>query len=109
MSAPFATRLALLGVPHPDSMAAVIAATASAAGIEPRDLLGRSQRRRVAHPRQVAMALCRELPGASLEAVGAAFGRDHTTVHHACRAVERRMTPDLAAAMDAVRRAAVAR
>ncbi|MCG2634027.1 MAG: chromosomal replication initiator protein DnaA [Gammaproteobacteria bacterium] len=49
------------------------------------DLLGRSRKRNVTRPRQLAMALCKELTNKSLPEIGDAFGgRDHTTVMHAC-------------------------
>jgi chromosomal replication initiator protein len=45
--------------------------------------------RSVARPRQVAMALAKELTNHSLPEIGDAFGgRDHTTVLHACRKVK---------------------
>lgn len=49
------------------------------------DLLrSKTRTKQVAHARQVAMYLCRELTGASLNQIGQRFGgRDHTTVHHA--------------------------
>jgi chromosomal replication initiator protein len=51
--------------------------------------------RRVAWPRQVAMYLTRELTHHSLPMIGHHFGeRDHTTVLHAIRAVQRRMVAD---------------
>jgi len=44
--------------------------------------------RTVARPRQIAMALAKELTQHSLPEIGEAFGgRDHTTVLHACRKV----------------------
>ena len=52
------------------------------------DLSGKSRSRSIARPRQVAMALSKELTGKSLPEIGQAFGgRDHTTVLHACRKV----------------------
>lgn len=49
----------------------------------------------VARPRQVAMFLARELTPQSLPAIGRMFGgRDHTTVIHAIRKVERLMRAD---------------
>lgn len=46
--------------------------------------------RAVARPRQVAMALAKELTNHSLPDIGGAFGgRDHTTVLHACRQIVR--------------------
>jgi chromosomal replication initiator protein len=51
--------------------------------------------RAVARPRQVAMALAKELTNHSLPDIGGAFGgRDHTTVLHACRQIARLRTID---------------
>jgi chromosomal replication initiator protein len=65
------------------------------------DLLSKRRSRSVARPRQVAMALAKELTTHSLPEIGDAFGgRDHTTVMHACkrikelRGIERRMSED---------------
>ena len=53
------------------------------------DLLSKRRSRSVARPRQVAMALAKELTNHSLPEIGDAFGgRDHTTVLHACRKVK---------------------
>jgi len=53
------------------------------------DLLSRRRPRNIARPRQMAMALCKELTEHSLPEIGEAFGgRDHTTVLHACRKIE---------------------
>ena len=53
------------------------------------DLLSKRRNRSVARPRQVAMALCKELTNHSLPEIGEAFGgRDHTTVLHACRNIK---------------------
>lgn len=52
------------------------------------DLLSKRRSRSVARPRQVAMALCKELTSHSLPEIGDAFGgRDHTTILHGCRKV----------------------
>ena len=52
------------------------------------DLLSKRRNRSVARPRQVAMALEKELTNHSLPEIGDAFGgRDHTTVLHACRKI----------------------
>lgn len=49
------------------------------------ELCSKSRQRRVVRPRQIAMALCKELTSHSLPQIGDAFGgRDHTTVIHAC-------------------------
>lgn len=53
------------------------------------DLLSKRRNRSVARPRQVAMALCKELTNHSLPEIGDAFGgRDHTTVLHATRTIK---------------------
>ncbi len=52
------------------------------------DLLSKKRSRSIARPRQIAMALAKELTNHSLPEIGDAFGgRDHTTVLHACRKV----------------------
>ncbi|MGS0682498.1 chromosomal replication initiator protein DnaA [Shewanella sp. 125m-7] len=52
------------------------------------DMLSKRRSRSVARPRQVAMALSKELTNQSLPEIGDAFGgRDHTTVLHACRKI----------------------
>lgn len=53
------------------------------------DLNSRRRNRSVARPRQVAMALAKELTNYSLPEIGDSFGgRDHTTVLHACRKIK---------------------
>ena len=53
------------------------------------DLLSKRRSRSVARPRQVAMALAKELTSQSLPEIGDAFGgRDHTTVLHACKRIK---------------------
>ena len=50
------------------------------------DLLSARRTRSITRPRQIAMALAKELTGHSLPEIGSAFGgRDHTTVLYACR------------------------
>ena len=53
------------------------------------DLLSKRRSRSIARPRQIAMALAKELTTHSLPEIGDEFGgRDHTTVLHACRRVK---------------------
>ncbi|GAA4092837.1 chromosomal replication initiator protein DnaA [Zhongshania borealis] len=53
------------------------------------DLMSKRRSRSVARPRQVAMALSKELTNHSLPEIGEGFGgRDHTTVLHACRKIK---------------------
>ena len=52
------------------------------------DLHSKKRTRNIARPRQMAMALARDLTQVSLPDIGDAFGnRDHTTVLHACRTI----------------------
>ncbi|MEQ8516620.1 MAG: chromosomal replication initiator protein DnaA, partial [Chromatocurvus sp.] len=53
------------------------------------DLMSRRRSRSVARPRQMAMAMAKELTNHSLPEIGDSFGgRDHTTVLHACRKIK---------------------
>jgi chromosomal replication initiator protein len=53
------------------------------------DLLSKRRSRSVARPRQMAMALAKELTNKSLPEIGDSFGgRDHTTVLHGCRKIK---------------------
>jgi chromosomal replication initiator protein len=53
------------------------------------DLLSKRRTRSIARPRQIGMALAKELTNHSLPEIGDAFGgRDHTTVLHGCRRIE---------------------
>jgi chromosomal replication initiator protein len=53
------------------------------------DLLSKRRNRSIARPRQIAMALSKELTNHSLPEIGDAFGgKDHTTVLHACRKIK---------------------
>ena len=53
------------------------------------DLKSKRRNRQIARPRQIAMALSKELTSLSLPDIGDAFGgRDHTTVIHACKKVD---------------------
>jgi chromosomal replication initiator protein len=59
------------------------------------ELISPTRTVRVAWPRQLAIHLARELTGASLQAIGEAFGgRNHATVLHACKRVSERLADD---------------
>jgi chromosomal replication initiator protein len=65
------------------------------------ELLSSKRNRSVARPRQVAMALAKELTKHSLPEIGEAFGgRDHTTVLHATRRVQELRNADARVADD---------
>ena len=64
-------------------------------GLEREALLSKSREKRVAYPRQLAMYLMRELGHRSLVEIGGALGnRDHSTVHHGWRKMERSLAID---------------
>jgi chromosomal replication initiator protein len=60
------------------------------------EMYSKKRSRNIARPRQVAMALAKELTQLSLPDIGDAFGgRDHTTVLHACRKIAALKTTSL--------------
>jgi chromosomal replication initiator protein len=81
--------------PTAQDVAQIVKRVAAAFGVPEKELLGASRLRRVMIPRQVAMYLARELSGLSLPRLGSAFGRDHSTVLHACRKVEAELDSDV--------------
>jgi hypothetical protein len=59
------------------------------------EFVAHRQTQPIAHHRQIAMYLCRELTTASLPMIGDAFDfRDHTTIMHASRTIEGRAASD---------------
>ena len=59
------------------------------------DLLSKSREKRVAYPRQIVMYLMREMAHRSLVEIGTFLGgRDHSTVHHGWRKMERAQSVD---------------
>jgi chromosomal replication initiator protein len=59
-------------------------------GMSPAELISDDRCKMFAHPRQVAMYLARELSGHSLTVIGHWFHRDHSTIIHGIRSVEKR-------------------
>jgi len=82
----------------------ILAATAERFHVPARRLRGRERTAGLLLPRRVAMYLARELLGRPFAELGAAFGRDHTTVLSAWRAVaaRRRTDRDLAATLERI-------
>jgi chromosomal replication initiator protein len=75
------------------SISEIKAAACEQFGISSEELVSSARTARLAWPRQVAMYLARELTQESLPAIGREFGgRDHTTVLHAWRRTEERMS-----------------
>lgn len=63
-------------------------------GVAHKDLIGKKKERRIVHPRQVAIFLCRELSETTLKNIGNAFNRDHTTVMHSCDLIFNQLQED---------------
>jgi chromosomal replication initiator protein len=79
------------------SVAQIQTAACEQFGLSREELISSARTARVAWPRQVAMYLARELTDESLPAIGRHFGgRDHTTVLHAWRRIEERISGDAA-------------
>ncbi len=77
------------------SIEAVQLATCNFFNVPLVDLLSEKRERQVARPRQIAMSLCKDITGASLQEIGKAFGgRDHTTVLHAAKKVKSLLETD---------------
>src|SRR5699024_8979896 len=71
----------------------IIEVTAEFFNIDVATLTGSGKKRDIAHARQLAMYLCRELTDLSLPKLGEQFGgKDHTTVMYAERKTRREMT-----------------
>ncbi len=63
--------------------------------LDPTIMAGKSRKRHIVDARQTAMHFCKALTQLSLEAIGKQFGgRDHSTVIHACKAVQARLDTD---------------
>ena len=59
------------------------------------ELKSKRRTKTVVHPRQIAMYLSRELTNASFPEIGREFGgKDHTTIIHACRQIEKAIDKD---------------
>jgi chromosomal replication initiator protein len=73
----------------------VKAAVSLSFGVDPGEMVSARRAQEVSHPRQVAMYLCKRLTPFSMPKIGRLFGdRDHTTVMHAVRQVEKRRASD---------------
>jgi len=71
------------------------------------DMKAKKRTKAVAHPRQIAMHLCRELTDLSLPKIGDEFGgRDHTTVMHAQEKIsaEIEKSPNIAHQVEAIKK-----
>jgi chromosomal replication initiator protein len=63
--------------------------------IKRNDLLGVSRAKKFCEPRHIAQYLARKMTSLSLPDIGQRFGgRDHTSILHACKRIERNMEKD---------------
>ena len=76
-------------------------------GVKAADLFGRTKVKEVAHARQAAFYVAREITDASLPQIARTFRRDHTTVIYGIEAVEARMCPRLRMQLDRIKIAAM--
>jgi chromosomal replication initiator protein len=80
---------------RPAEIRDIAAATARFFALKLGDLRSATRRRPVVMARNVAIYLARRLTNLSLQEIGRYFGdRDHTTVMHGCRAIEKTMKSD---------------
>ncbi|MFH1852108.1 MAG: chromosomal replication initiator protein DnaA [Candidatus Neomarinimicrobiota bacterium] len=70
----------------------IIKRVSEATNLSERDLVGTCRKKPLVEARQVAVYLSREILGTPLMELGLHFGgRDHTTILHACRSIDRRL------------------
>ncbi|MBS0625966.1 MAG: ATP-binding protein [Verrucomicrobia bacterium] len=67
----------------------IVKSIAAHFGIKPEDLLGKSQMREFALPRQIAMYACRERLKMPFQKIGELFGRDHSTVMASVKQIQK--------------------
>jgi chromosomal replication initiator protein len=92
--------------PMNERVRGIVGAVADAHGLTIADLIGDRRTRFIAHPRQEAMWMLRNLTNFTTPAIGRLMGgRDHTTVLHGAKAFEDRLRPWLDL-MEAIARAA---
>jgi chromosomal replication initiator protein len=85
----------MLTSPKKFTLEDVIEAVADFYSLSSEDLKGRSRRKKVAKPRQIAMYLARQETNASLPQIGRALGgRDHTTVLYSINKIGKRIEMD---------------
>jgi len=77
------------------SIAAIQTAVCDYYDIKLAELIGHSRQKKYAHARHIAQFLCRRLTNKSLPEIGVYFGgRDHTSVLHACRKIDKILKKD---------------
>ena len=88
------------------SIESILKGVSSVFQVRVSDLKGQGRTKDIAIPRQVAMFLAKELINESLVMIGASFGKTHSTILHACKSIETKVSHDdmLRRQIDMVRR-----
>jgi len=77
------------------SLNQISSVVAKAYKLTEKQLIGKTRTMELVNARHIAMFLCRELTSSSLISIGRFFGkRDHSTVIHACKTIEEKITND---------------
>lgn len=85
---------------------AILKSVAAVFQVRVSDIKGHARTKDIAIPRQVAMFLAKEMINESLVMIGASFGKTHSTILHACKTIESKVSQDemLKRHIDMVRR-----
>jgi chromosomal replication initiator protein len=76
------------------SVEQILKSVASVFQVRVVDLKGNTRTKEIALPRQVAMYLAKEMVNESLNMLGFAFGKTHSTILHACKNIEKKVETD---------------
>lgn len=72
----------------------ILKSVASVFKVKVSDLKGSTRTKDIALPRQIAMYLAKEMINESLMMLGSSFGKTHSTILHACRNIEKKVSTD---------------
>ncbi len=81
----------IIGEPEPLSVARIRDIICSHFSLETRQIQSRSRKKEIALPRQIAMYFSRKYTDCSLQVIGKEFNRDHATVLHSVKKIEKQM------------------
>ena len=74
----------------------IVRKVSDVSNIPEKEIIGKSRKMELVEARQISMYLCREIMGKSLNNIGVYFGgRDHTTVMHAVKTINKKRTTDI--------------
>ena len=83
------------------SLEQISSEVSKAYNVSNKQLIGKTRKMEVVQARHISMFLCREMTSCSLLSIGSYFGnRDHSTVIHACKVIEDKITNDSSFAKD---------